>query len=218
MLALVGENGSGKTTLIKLLCRLYDPDSGNISVDGVSIRDFRLEEHRGKISVLFQEYAKYHLTASQNISLGDIRSAPDEYAIRQAAAAAGMDALISALPEGYETVLGRWFKGGRELSIGEWQKMALARAFIRDAPIIILDEPTSALDARAELDLFTKFRELVRGKTAIVISHRFSTVRMADRIALMHGGRITELGTHEDLMSANGRYREMFTMQAAAYH
>jgi len=218
MMALVGENGSGKTTLIKLLCRLYDPDSGIISVDGTPIRDFRLEEHRGNISVIFQEYAKYHLTAAQNISLGDIRHSPDESAIRHAAAAAGMDSLISGLPEGYETVLGRWFRGGKELSIGEWQKMALARAFIRDAPIIILDEPTSALDARAELDLFTKFRELVRGKTAIVISHRFSTVRMADRIALMHRGRIAELGTHEELMSANGRYREMFTIQASGYH
>jgi ATP-binding cassette, subfamily B, bacterial len=218
MLALVGENGSGKSTLIKLLCRLYDPDSGIITVDGTSIRDFTLEEHRRNVSVIFQEYARYHLTAGENIRLGDVQHAPDESAIRKAAATAGIDTLISGLPEGYDTVLGRWFKGGKELSTGEWQKMALARAFIRDAPIIILDEPTSALDARAEQDLFATFRDLVRGRTAIVISHRFSTVRMADRIALMHKGRIEELGTHEELMARNGRYREMFSIQAGAYH
>jgi ATP-binding cassette, subfamily B, bacterial len=218
MLALVGENGSGKSTLIKLLCRLYDPDTGVIAVDGMSIRDFSLEEYRSNISVIFQEYARYHLTAGENISLGDVRHSPDESAVRKAAATAGVDTLITRLPEGYGTVLGRWFKGGKELSMGEWQKIALARAFIRDAPVIILDEPTSALDARAEQDLFLKFRDLARGRTAIVISHRFSTVRMADRIGLMHRGRIAELGTHEELMDLNGRYREMFTIQAGAYH
>lgn len=217
MLALVGENGSGKTTLVKLLCRLYDPASGVISVDGTPIRNFRLEDHRRNISVIFQEYARYHLTAGQNISLGDIQHSPDDSAIRKAAATAGVDSLIESLPDGYDTVLGRWFKNGKELSIGEWQKIALARAFIRDAPIVILDEPTSALDARSELDVFTKFRELVQGKTSVIISHRFSTVRMADRIAVMHKGRIIEHGTHTELMAEKGKYSEMYTIQASAY-
>ncbi len=217
MLALVGENGSGKTTLVKLLCRLYDPASGIISIDGTPIRDFRIEDHRGNISVIFQDYAKYHLTVKQNISLGDIQHTQNESAIREAAVTAGADTLISNLQDGYDTVLGRWFKGGKELSIGEWQKIALARAFIRDAPIVILDEPTSALDARAEQEVFTKFRELVRGKTAVVISHRFSTVRMADRIAVLHKGTIIEQGTHEELIAKDGMYREMYTIQASAY-
>ena len=218
MLALVGENGSGKTTLVKLLCRLYDPVSGIISIDGTPIKDFKIEDHRGNISVIFQDYAKYYLTVKQNISLGDIQHTLDESAIREAAVTAGADNLISNLPDGYDTVLGRWFKGGKELSIGEWQKIALARAFIRDAPIVILDEPTSALDARAEQEVFTKFRELVRGKTAVVISHRFSTVRMADRIAVLHKGTIIEQGTHEELIAKDGMYREMYTIQASAYN
>ena len=218
MLALVGENGSGKTTLVKLLCRLYDPASGIISIDGTPIKDFKIEDHRGNISVIFQDYAKYHLTVKQNISLGDIQHTQDESAIREAAVTAGADNLISNLPDGYDTVLGRWFKGGKELSIGEWQKIALARAFIRDAPIVILDEPTSALDARAEQEVFTKFRELVRGKTAVVISHRFSTVRMADRIAVLHKGTIIEQGTHEELIAKDGMYHEMYTIQASAYN
>ena len=218
MLALVGENVSAKTTLVKLLCRLYDPVSGIISIDGTPIKDFKIEDHRGNISVIFQDYAKYHLTVKQNISLGDIQHTLDESAIREAAVTAGADNLISNLPDGYDTVLGRWFKGGKELSIGEWQKIALARAFIRDAPIVILDEPTSALDARAEQEVFTKFRELVRGKTAVVISHRFSTVRMADRIAVLHKGTIIEQGTHEELIAKDGMYREMYTIQASAYN
>lgn len=217
MLALVGENGSGKTTLVKLLCRLYDPVSGIISVDGIPIRDFGIADLRGNISVIFQDYARYHLTAGQNISLGDIQHTPDESAIREAAVTAGTDSLISNLPDGYNTVLGRWFKGGKELSTGEWQKIALARAFVRNAPIVILDEPTSALDAKAEQDVFIKFRELVKGKTAVVISHRFSTVRMADRIAVLHKGRIIEHGTHQELIDIDGMYREMYTIQASAY-
>jgi ATP-binding cassette, subfamily B, bacterial len=218
MLALVGENGSGKTTFVKLLCRLYDPVSGSISVDGTSIKDFAVEDHRGNVSVIFQDYAKYHLTAAENIRLGDIKHSPDDPAISRAAEAAGAGSLIENLPDGYNTVLGRSFKGGMQLSIGEWQKIALARAFIRDAPIVILDEPTSALDARAEQEVFTKFRELVKGKTAVVISHRFSTVRMADRIAVLHKGTIIEQGTHEELMTKNGMYREMYTIQASAYN
>jgi ATP-binding cassette subfamily B protein len=218
MLALVGENGSGKTTLVKLLCRLYDPDTGIVSVDGISIRDFKIKSFRENISVIFQDYARYHLTAGQNIGLGDIHRTTDESAIRKAAVTAGTDDLISNLPDGYNTVLGRWFKGGKELSIGEWQKIALARAFIRNAPIVILDEPTSALDAKSEQNVFTKFRELVRGKTAVVISHRFSTVRMADRIAVIHKGKIIEQGTHQELMAKNGKYHEMYTIQAGAYN
>jgi len=218
MLALVGENGSGKTTLVKLLCRLYDPSSGTISVDGTSIRNFSVENYRGSIGVIFQDYAKYHFTAKENIRLGDIKNSPDDSAVHTAAQAAGADVLISSLPLGYETVLGRSFKNGKELSIGEWQKVALARAFIRDAPVIILDEPTSALDAQAELAVFEKFRELVRGKTSVIISHRFSTVRMADRIAVMDHGSIVEYGTHNELMIKEGKYCRMYTAQASAYN
>ncbi len=218
MLALVGENGSGKTTFVKLLCRLYDPVSGSISVNGISIKDFGVEDHRGNISVIFQDYAKYHLTVRENIGLGDIQHSPDDSLIHQAAEAAGAQGLIENLPNGYDTVLGRSFKGGKELSIGEWQKIALARAFIRDALIVILDEPTSALDAKAERAVFEKFRELVQGKTSVIISHRFSTVRMADRIAVMHKGRIIEHGTHEELMAKHGKYHEMYTIQASAYN
>ncbi len=217
MLALVGENGSGKTTFIKLLCRLYDPVSGSISVDGASVVDFAVDDHRSHISVIFQDYAKYHLSVKDNISLGDINNSPDESRIHKAAEAAGAQAVIENLPDGYDTVLGRSFKNGKELSIGEWQKIALARAFIRDAPIVILDEPTSALDAKAEKAVFEKFRELVAGKTSIIISHRFSTVRMADRIAVMENGRIVEHGTHDELMAEQGLYNEMYTIQASAY-
>jgi ATP-binding cassette subfamily B protein len=217
ILALVGENGSGKTTMVKLLCRLYDPDSGMITIDKIPLTDFRVAELRGNISVVFQDYVRYHLTAAQNISLGDIRRSPDRSAIREAAITAGVDSLIADLPDGYNTVLGRWFKGGKELSTGEWQKIALARAFIRNAAIVILDEPTSAQDAESEQDVFNKFRELASGKTAIVISHRFSTVRMADRIAVMHKGRIIEHGTHQELMNSDGMYRKMYSIQANAY-
>ncbi len=218
MLALVGENGSGKTTFVKLLCRLYDPVSGSVSIDGTSIKDFRVEDHRSNIGVIFQDYARYHLTAVENIRLGDIKHSPDDSVIRLAAEAAGADAMIENLPDAYDTVLGRSFKGGMQLSIGEWQKIALARAFIRDAPIVVLDEPTSALDAKAEHALFVKFRELVQGKTSLIISHRFSTVRMADRIAVLDKGRIIEQGTHEELMEINGKYREMYEIQASAYN
>jgi len=218
MLALVGENGSGKTTLVKLLCRLYDPSSGTISVDGTPIQNFAVENYRGNIGVIFQDYAKYHLTAKENISLGDIANSPDDSAVHAAAKAAGADVLINSLPQGYETVLGRSFKNGKELSIGEWQKVALARAFIRDTPLVILDEPTSALDAQAEQAVFEKFRELVKAKTSVIISHRFSTVRMADRIAVMDHGSITEYGTHDELLKKNGKYCKMYTAQASAYN
>ncbi len=217
MLALVGENGSGKTTFVKLLCRLYDPASGQITINNTCIKDFKVNDHRGNIGVIFQDYAKYHLTVSDNISLGDIQHAPDETTIKKAAQAADADKLIKELPNDYQTVLGRSFKGGQELSIGQWQKIALARAFIRNAPIVILDEPTSALDAKAEHAVFDKFREIVKDKTSVIISHRFSTVRMADRIAVMHEGQIIEHGTHDELIKLNGKYKEMYTIQAGAY-
>lgn len=217
MVALVGENGSGKTTLVKLICRLYDTDSGRICIDGVPVGDFRVEELRSNISVLFQDYARYHLTAGANIGLGDIRRPRDGAAVEKAAGTAGAHGLISGLPDGYDTVLGRWFRGGRELSAGEWQKIALARAFFRDAPIVILDEPTSALDAGSEEDLFRRFRELASGRTALVISHRFSTVRMADRIAVLHHGGIAEIGSHSELMEIDGIYSRMYRAQAGLY-
>nr|MBC8249520.1 ABC transporter ATP-binding protein [Anaerolineales bacterium] len=194
VVALVGENGSGKTTLIKLLCRLYDPASGIITLDGVDLRQLETTALRREISVIFQDYAQYHLTARENIWFGNVALPPDEERIAAAARHAGADEVIAGLPQGYETILGKWFKDGEELSVGEWQKVALARAFLRDAQIIVLDEPTSALDARAEYEVFKKFRQLAAGRTAILISHRFSTVRMADRIFVLEGGRIIESG------------------------
>ncbi len=217
MVALVGENGSGKTTLVKLICRLYDADSGQVRIDGIPVTDLSVEQLRGSISILFQDYAKYHLSAAENIALGDIRRPPDMGSIVRAAVTAGAHELLSEMPEGYDTILGRWFRGGREVSTGEWQKIALARAFFRDAPIIILDEPTSSLDAVAEEELFRKFRSMAEGRTSLVISHRFSTVRMAHRIAVLHMGRIVETGTHSELMDQGGLYSRMYRIQAAAY-
>ena len=216
-MALVGANGSGKTTLVKLLCRLYDPDEGSIMVAGVPLDRLDLAELRGHISVVFQDFAKYQLSAAENIGIGDAQNAADMSRIRQAASTAGMNAVISALPDGYETRLGRWFREGVELSVGEWQKMALARAFFRDADIVVLDEPTASLDARSEKEIFTRFRELAGSRTALLISHRFSSVRMADRIAVLDGGSIVEMGSHEQLMRQDGLYREMYTISAEAY-
>ncbi|MBN2608366.1 MAG: ABC transporter ATP-binding protein, partial [Candidatus Fermentibacteraceae bacterium] len=217
MVALVGENGSGKTTLAKLICRLYDPDSGQVRIDGIPVRELSVEKLRGSISILFQDFAKYHLSAAENIALGDIRKPPEMGSVVRAAETAGAHEFLSEMPEGYDTILGRWFRGGRELSTGEWQKIALARAFFRNAPIVILDEPTSALDAGAEEELFRKFRSMAEGRTSLVISHRFSTVRMADRIAVLHMGRIAETGTHSELMDKGGLYSRMYRIQAAAY-
>ncbi|HMK65606.1 MAG TPA: ABC transporter ATP-binding protein, partial [Thermodesulfobacteriota bacterium] len=180
VIALVGENGSGKTTLIKLLCRFYDPTEGRITLDGNDLGRFKKGELRNEISVLFQDYTRYHMTALENIRFGDITLPPNHKKIFQAARSSGADEVISSLPFGYETTLGKWFQDGEELSVGEWQKIALARAFVRDTPIIVLDEPTSSLDAETEFIVFQKFRQLAVGRTAILISHRFSTVRMAD--------------------------------------
>ncbi|MCJ7563489.1 MAG: ABC transporter ATP-binding protein/permease [Candidatus Aminicenantes bacterium] len=217
VVALVGENGSGKTTLIKLLCRLYDPTGGTITIDGVDLRQFETKALRHEIAIIFQDYAHYHLTARENIWFGNTALPPDHERVIAAARRSGADDVISALPHGYDTILGKWFEDGEELSIGEWQKVALARAFMRDAQIIVLDEPTSSMDAKAEYEVFKSFRQLVSGRTAILISHRFSTVRMADRIYVLKHGSIIEGGTHEELLRVGGTYARLFEMQAQHY-
>ncbi|AUT01288.1 ABC transporter ATP-binding protein [Nostoc sp. CENA543] len=217
VVALVGENGSGKTTLIKLLCRLYDPTTGSITIDGVDIRDFKIAELRREISVIFQDYAKYNFTAQENIWFGNIDLPPAAESIMAAARRSGADDVISKLPQGYDTTLGQLFSQGEELSIGQWQKVALARAFLRDSQLIVLDEPTSAMDAKAEYEVFEKFRQLIKDQSAILISHRLSTVKMADRIYVMENGMIVESGTHDQLMEMNGTYAYLFATQAQQY-
>ncbi|MBF0498875.1 MAG: ABC transporter ATP-binding protein [Candidatus Riflebacteria bacterium] len=217
VVAFVGENGSGKTTLIKLLCRLYDPASGNITLDGTDLREFRTKTLRRAMTVIFQDYAHYELTARENIWVGNSILPPDHESIFDAARRSGADEVITALPRGYDTVLGNRFENGQELSIGEWQKVALARAFTRDAQIIVLDEPTSSMDTKAEYEVFRNFRRLTEGRTAIIISHRFSTVRMADRIYVLKSGKIIEGGTHDELMALGGDYARAFEIQAHQY-
>ncbi len=212
--ALVGENGEGKTTLIKLLCRFYDPERGCITVDGCDLRDLRLAEWWGQITVLFQEPIRYHVTAAENIAHGDLAAAPGQRDIERAARAAGAHELIERLPEGYETILSRWF-GGVELSTGEWQRVASARAFLRKARLIILDEPTSMLDVWAEARWFSRFRSLAAGCTVLIISHRLTTTMQADVIHVMQGGRIVESGGHASLLNQNGRYREAWESHRA---
>ena len=216
-LALVGENGAGKSTLIKLLCRLYDPTDGRITLDGRDLREYGSEDLRRQIGVVFQDYVQYHLTARENIWLGNLELAPDSERLRAAACESGAHEVIQSLPQGYDTMLGSFFEAGRELSVGQWQKIAIARAFFRDAQIVILDEPTSALDAEAEFEVFQRFRELAQGKTALVISHRLSTVRMADRIVVLRQGRIVENGSHSSLMALDGVYARLFALQANQY-
>jgi ATP-binding cassette subfamily B protein len=216
-LAIVGRNGAGKTTLFKLICRLYDPIEGRILIDGLDIRDYDPEALRSQIGAMFQDYVTYQATAAENIGLGNLSHVSDREAIERAGREGGADSLISTLPAGYDTALGKWFDSGVNLSGGEWQKVALARAFMRDARILLLDEPTSALDAQAEYELFERLRSLTRGKTAVYISHRFSTVRRADRILFLEHGRLVEQGTHEQLMRLNGRYARLFRLQASAY-
>src|SRR5712691_4305531 len=216
-IAIVGRNGAGKTTLFKLICRLYDPSGGRILIDGVDIRDYDPPELRAQIGGMFQDYVTYQATAAENIGLGSLSALADREAIRSASRQAGSDQLIAGLPQGYDTALGKWFDAGVNLSGGEWQKVALARAFMRDARILLLDEPTSALDAQAEYELFERIHSLTRGRTAVYISHRFSTVRRADRILFLEHGRLVEQGTHEQLMRLNGRYARLFRLQASAY-
>ena len=217
VVALVGENGSGKTTLIKLLCRLYDPTAGSINIDGVDLRQFETKALRNEIAIIFQDYAHYHLTARENIWFGNITLPPDHECVRAAARRSGIDEVLGALPNGYETILGKRFEDGEELSIGEWQKVALARAFMKEAQIIVLDEPTSSMDARAEYEAFRSFRQLVSGRTAILISHRFSTVRLADRIYVLKQGRVIESGSHAELINRKDFYAGLFERQARSY-
>jgi ATP-binding cassette, subfamily B, bacterial len=217
VVALVGTNGSGKTTLIKLLCRLYAPQAGRITLDGVDLSEFSTTALRREISVIFQDYAQYQLSVRKNIWMGNIGEPPDDPAIVEAARQAGAAEVIDSLPNGYDTPLGKWFEDGEELSIGEWQKVALARAFYRDASILVLDEPTSALDPIAEWQVFERIREMARDRAVILISHRFSTVYRADRIYIMDKGALVESGTHAELMDLNGVYRRMYEVQARAY-
>jgi ATP-binding cassette subfamily B protein len=216
-IALIGENGQGKTTVVKLLTRLYDPTAGRILLDGVDLRDYDLEDLHSEIGVIFQDFVRYEMTAGQNIAVGRIDRQAAAGEIRNAARKSLADDVIQRLPREYEQLLGRRFEGGVDLSGGEWQKVALARAYLRDAQILILDEPTAALDARSEYEVFQRFAELTSGKTALLISHRFSTVRMADRIVVLEDGRVAEQGNHSDLMRLGRRYAEMFELQASNY-
>jgi ATP-binding cassette subfamily B protein len=216
-IALIGENGEGKTTLVKLLTRLYDPTEGQILLDGVDLREYNLEDLYREIGVIFQDFMRYEMTARDNIAVGQIDQVSTLPVLKQAAAKSMANEVIERLPRDYEQMLGRRFENGVDLSGGEWQKVALARAYLRDAQLLILDEPTAALDARSEFEVFQRFAELTAGKTALFISHRFSTVRMADRIVVLEHGRIAEDGDHEQLSRLGGRYAEMFEMQAASY-
>jgi ATP-binding cassette subfamily B protein len=215
--ALVGANGSGKTTLVKLLCRLYDPTGGAITIDGTDLREFATTALRQEISVVFQDWVAYHASARDNVWFGNPHPDCDDARIRQAARDSGADEVISRLRNGYDTVLGKWFENGEELSMGEWQKVALARAFVREAQIVVLDEPTSFLDVEAEHEVFNRFRQLAAGKSTILISHRLSTVRMADRIYVLEDGRIAESGRHDELLRHGGAYARLFETQAQSY-
>ncbi len=217
VLALVGENGAGKTTVVKLLARLYDPDEGRILLDGHPLQEYDLAELRANIGVIFQDFVRYNFDASDNIAVGRIDARENRERIVDAAQRSTADEVIGRLPKGYGQTLGKLFKNGVDLSGGEWQKIAIARAYMRDAQLLILDEPTAALDARSEFEVFQRFKELSRGKTAVIISHRFSTVRMADRIMVLEHGQVEEMGSHDELLAAGRHYAELFELQAAGY-
>jgi len=217
IIALVGPNGAGKSTLVRLLCRLYDPDSGKVTYDGIDIRNMDPEEYRKRFSVVFQDFMLYNLSAGENIRMGNIDEKNPDSRIKATAVTTGVHELIDNLPNGYETVIGNLFDDSRELSWGEWQKISLARALFRDAPLLILDEPSSALDADTEYDIFSRFREIVKGRTSILISHRFTNVSLADRIIVLDKGEIAETGTHDELMKKGGIYFTMFTKQSSRF-
>ena len=217
VIALVGENGAGKTTLVKLLARLYDPDEGRILLDGRDLRDYDLDDLRANMGVIFQDFVRYHLSAGENIGVGQVEAMDDQARVADAARRGMAEEVIDDLPGGYAQQIGRRFKSGVDLSGGQWQKIAIARAYMRDAQVMILDEPTAALDARAEFEVFQRFKELSEQRTAVLISHRFSSVRMADRILVLADGRIEASGTHAELMAEGGRYAELFELQAAGY-
>ncbi|WP_265500706.1 ABC transporter ATP-binding protein [Paracoccus beibuensis] len=215
--ALVGENGAGKTTIVKLLARLYDPDEGRITLDGHDLRDYDLDQLRATVGVIFQDFVRYAVTAAENIAIGRIEARDDRPRIVSSAERALADQVIAKLPQGYDQMVGKRFARGLDLSGGEWQKLAIARAYMRDAQLLVLDEPTAALDARAEFEVFQRFRDLTQGRTALLISHRFSSVRMADRIIVLEGGRVQDQGSHDELVSRPGRYAELFELQARGY-
>jgi ATP-binding cassette subfamily B protein len=216
-IALVGENGQGKTTIVKLLTRLYDVTEGQILLDGVDLREYDIEDLWREIGVIFQDFMRYEMTASENIAIGRIEELNNSFRIRSAALKSLADDVIHQLPKRYDQVLGTRFEGGIDLSGGQWQKIALGRAYLRDAQLLILDEPTASLDARSEHEVFQRFAELTTNKMSLLISHRFSTVRMADRILVLEGGKITEEGSHQELLKTGKRYAEMFELQAANY-
>jgi ABC-type multidrug transport system fused ATPase/permease subunit len=217
-LAIVGENGSGKTTLIKLLTRLYTPDSGRIFLDGLDLQEWDVDVLRRRIGVIFQNFVRYQFTVGENIGVGDVEHLENKTRWQTAAEKGMAQSFIGQLPQSFQTQLGRWFKGGQELSGGQWQKIALSRAFMRSqADILVLDEPTSAIDAQAEFEIFNHFRAITQNQMVLLISHRFSTVRMADKIVVIENGEVIEQGTHEELLQLGGRYAKLFLLQAAGY-
>ena len=216
-IALIGENGAGKTTLVKLLARLYEPTGGAILLDGVDLREYDVDSLRGEIGVIFQDYMRYDMLVRENIGFGRIEELGNQPRVESAARKSLADPLIAQFKLGYDQMLGRRFENGVDLSAGQWQKVALGRAYMRDAQVLILDEPTASLDARAEYEVFLRFADLTRGRMAVLISHRFSTVRMADRILVLADGELVEQGTHQQLVALGGRYAELFELQAAGY-